>query len=262
MRKTLLAITLSIFSVAPALAARSPAETVSGFYKLRLENNSSGTPSGMELAAFSSYLAPELVCMLGAAMRYGEQYAKTLPNAKPPFAEGDLYSSRTEGPTRFKLGTSEIAGQSGRIRVRFFRDEEQGADDKGWEDVIHLSLIRKRWLISDIEYAGTFSDANHGSLKNWLNTTLSHPEAASRWDPRELSACELDTTPAPSKGKHSARDKKHGKHSAKANARAGNKAGKGSKAGKTVNAGKAGKTSKATSKSAKHASAAPRRHRR
>jgi len=214
MKQKLLSLMLSLLATAPVLAARSPADTVSGFYKLRIENSSSGAPSGMELAAFSSYLAPEVVCMLGAALRYGEQYSKALPDAKAPFSDGDLYSSNTAGPSRFKLGSANLASQRGQIRINLFHDEPQEElDSKGWEDIVHLALVRKKWLITDIEYAASFPGARQGSLMSTLRDTLSHPEASSHWDARELSACEMDPMPVKgkTKGKATAKKRKPGK---------------------------------------------------
>lgn len=209
MRQKFVAALFSFFALSPAIAARGPAETVSGFYNLRLQNGSSGVPSGLELAAFSSYLAPELVCMLGAAMRYSDQYAKTLPDKAPPFAEGDLYSSSPLIPSRFTSGSASSSGSKSEVHVRFFRDDTPELSDKGWEDLVHVSLQRRKWLISDIEYKGDFPDAVQGSLLARLRETLTHPDEASRWDPRELSACRIEATPAKSASKQKA--KKRGK---------------------------------------------------
>lgn len=211
---------LCLFASAAVQAARGPVDTVAGFYKLRIESGSNGTPSGRDLASFSSYLAPELVCLLGASLRYRDQYAKALPDRALPLSEGDLYSSHPEGPTRFTLGALD----GNRIPVHFYRNE---ADDKGWDDVVQISQVRKRWVIRDIEYSG-----GHGSLVARLRNTLSHPEAAAGWDARELESCVLEPRP-----EHGA-TKEHGKKS--------KHAGKGTKADRKAKSSHNKKADKAT----------------
>ena len=213
----ILPLVLCLFASVAVQAARGPVETVSGFYKLRIESGSNGTPSGRDLAGFSAYLTPELVCLLGASLRYRDQFSKTLPDRTLPFSEGDLYSSRPEGPTRFTLG----AADGNQIPVHFYHGE---SDEKGWEDVVKLTQVRGRWLISDIEYQS--SADSHSSLVARLLATLSHPEAASKWDARELESCVILPR---SERSADVREGKHGKHGKK-HARKGSKAEKGAKA--------------------------------
>lgn len=213
----ILPLALCLFASAAAQAVRGPAETVSSFYKLRIESGSNGTPSGRDLAGFSSYLAPELVCLLGASLRYRDQFSKTLPDRPLPLSEGDLYSSRLEGPTRFTLG----AADGSRIPVHFYHGE---SDEKGWEDVVKLTQVRGRWLISDVEYQSPSGQS--GSLVARLRATLSHPEAASKWDARELESCVI--LPRHERSAD-AGDGKHGKHGKK-HARKGSKSEKSAKA--------------------------------
>lgn len=182
----------ALMLVAPGavLAQTSPAQTVDSFFTARLGGASSGAPSGAELLGFSPYLAPELVCLLGAAQRYSEQYAKAMPGDKPPFVEGDLYSSHFEVPTAFHSEPPRIDGDLATVRVRFEFAAPEGTIS--WHDDVKVRHInRRRWQIEDIAYQGEFAFGNHGSLRDNLTTALKSPVAGSGWDPRELSSCEI-----------------------------------------------------------------------
>jgi hypothetical protein len=191
----------------PAHALLGPEDVVSGFYTTRLASQSSGTPSGRELAEFSIYLAPELVCLLGAALRYDESFLAANPDSKPPFAEGDLYSSSFEVPTRFTLGKLQQSKSGAMIPVHFYRDEEGKPDTQGWQDLVHLKLTRKRWLISDVEYKGNFSSGNKGRLFETLHDTLDASQTLADWNPREIDACTMDTVKPKAKAKNKAKPK-------------------------------------------------------
>ncbi|WP_018608407.1 DUF3828 domain-containing protein [Uliginosibacterium gangwonense] len=234
MKKTLLALTLSVLAAVPAMAARGPADVVSAFYQLRVEKGNKGAPTGMELADYSTYLAPELVCRLGASLRYTDQLGKAVPDAKLPFTDRDLYSNQTEGPKRFKLGAAEVGGQSGSIRVHLFRDE---TDNATWEDTVHVRMQRRHWVIQDIEYGD-----GSGSLIKTLDATLAHPDAASHWDSRELEACNVGQKSEQTSSRHGKAGK--GKH-----AKAGKgKAGKGRAAAHSSRSAKSGAKSSHRSK--------------
>lgn len=239
MKKTLLALTLSVLAAVPAMAARGPADAVSAFYQLRVEKGNKGVPTGMELADYSNYLAPELVCRLGASLRYTDQLSKAAPDAKLPFTDHDLYSHQSEGPKRFKLGAAEIGGQSGSIRVHLFRDE---SDSTGWEDTVRVRMQRRHWVIQDIEYGD-----GSGSLIKTLDATLSHPDAASHWDTRELEACNVGQVGKQTSSRHSKASK--GKHAkGKAGAHTSRTAKSGAKTSAKAKAGGKASASKTTKK--------------
>lgn len=182
----------------PVLAQTSPAQTVDSFLILRLADHSSGAPSGATLLSYSPYFAPELVCLLGAAQRYSEQHAKALPGDKPPFVEGDLYSSSFEVPTHFQAEAPRVQGDTATVRVRFEVATANGGEAgarTSWQDEMRLRHINgRRWQIEDVVYQGEFPFGNHGSLRANLLAVLSNPQAGSGWDARELTSCEIPAT--------------------------------------------------------------------
>lgn len=195
MRHQITAGLLALFALSPALAARSPLDTVNQFYTLRLQHGAYDTPTGLDLAAFSSYLAPELVCMLGAAIRYSDQYARALPDQPRPFANIDLYASGPTLPSRFTAGSSQTNGSNNTTQVSFSLDSTADTPATEWVDTVHVSLRRKRWLISDIEYGQPSTEAAPGSLMGRLREVLTHPHEAAQWDVRELGACVIEAAP-------------------------------------------------------------------
>ncbi|MDP5239058.1 hypothetical protein Q9Q94_05920 [Uliginosibacterium sp. 31-16] len=203
-----------------AFAQRGPEDVVRDFYTARVASTSTGAPSGRELAEFSAHLGPELVCLLGAALRYDEKFAQAYPDDKPPFVEGDLYSSSFTAPTRFSLGKLQQKAGSASIPVHFYLDDTDKPDTTGWQDLVHLKIVRKHWAIADIEYqAGT---SNKGTLFTSLREKLENAEPAAGWSVRELDSCTMDKVPA--KGKTKAKAKTTGKTKAKAVAKPAAKA--------------------------------------
>ncbi|MBS1207697.1 MAG: hypothetical protein H6R19_95 [Proteobacteria bacterium] len=227
-----LLVPLLSFACSAAFAYSGPAEVVQNFYTARLASQNSGVPSGRELADFSTYLGPELVCLLGAALRYDDKFELAHPGEKPPFAEGDLYSSSVEIPTRFTLGALHMQGGSASLPVHFYLDQADKPDTQGWQDLVHLKVIRKRWQITDIEYQGGTAFGNQGQLFSKLRETLVKATPVAGWNVRELDSCTLDKV-APAKSKSKAK----GKHATK---------GKSKVAGKSKAVGKSKTVSKST----------------
>jgi len=242
----LLLIPLLSLACSAAFAYPGPAEVVQNFYTARLASQSSGAPSGRELADFSTYVSPELVCLLGAALRYDEKFEQARPGEKPPFVEGDLYSSSFEIPTRFTLGALQMNGGSANLPVHFYLDQADKPDTKGWQDLIQLKVIRKRWQIADIEYQGGSAFGNKGQLFAHLRESLEKAEPVAGWNVRELDSCTLDkVAPAKAKGKVKGKHVGKGKNKLASKSKATSK----SKAsGKSKISSKSSTASKSTAK--------------
>lgn len=204
-----------------AFAQRGPEDVVRDFYTARVASTSTGAPSGRELAEFSAYLGPELVCLLGAALRYDDKFAQARPDDKPPFVEGDLYSSSFTAPTRFSLGKLQQKSGGASIPVHFYLDDTDKPDATGWQDLVHLKIVRKRWAISDIEYQNS-AGSNKGTLFSGLREKLENAEPVAGWSVRELDSCTMDKV-AP-KGKAKSKAKTTSKTKAKVVAKPGTKA--------------------------------------
>ncbi|MEN3112829.1 hypothetical protein ACFONG_00335 [Uliginosibacterium paludis] len=198
----------------PALAlASTPEDAAQAFYAARLASETMGAPGGLELADFSQYLGPELVCVLGAARRYNDAYLEARPGEVPPFAHGDLYSGAEERPARFTLGKASVKGERATISARF---EYDGADGHAFErsSTLHMLLHKRHWVINEIDYTeAPVIPMPKPGLVAGLREALDHGNPEIGWSARQLDGCPVDGELARLKAaqvkKESAGKKKH-----------------------------------------------------
>ena len=109
------------------------------------------------------------------ALQYQELYIASHPDEpstagppviyKPPFVDGDYFSSLFEGPKSFKVGQTFAGGnRSWRVHVHFSYDPSL----TGWEDVIIVTEQRGRYVIDDILYSGVGPFNPSGRLSDCL----------------------------------------------------------------------------------------------
>jgi hypothetical protein len=177
----------------PVLAmASTPEDAAQAFYTARLASESMGAPGGMELAEFSTYLGPELVCLLGAARRYNDAHLATHPGQVPPFSHGDIYSGGEDHPTRFTLGKARINGQRATLSAQFEFQTEDGQSVQR-EDTLHMLLSKRHWVINDIEYGEAPSFAlPKKALVEGLREALGQASPELGWDAKQLDGCPVD----------------------------------------------------------------------
>lgn len=249
-----LPIVLLALGSLPALASAStPEETAQAFFTARLASDSLGAPSGMELADFSTYLGPELVCLLGATRRYSDAHGEALPEQAAPFSSGDLYSGGERIPLHFSLGKATIRGERASLKASF----EYEGGDAGLirrEETLKMLLHKRRWVINDIEYAEAPAFALPGrELVGGLRDALEQGNRIAGWDARQLAGCPVDGELARLKAAqqrkeaHATKGKKKSAHASSA----GKKKTASSKAPAKKPAGKPG-THKSSASSKRH----------
>ena len=158
----------------PSLDAPSP--VVVAFYTARIASKTTGAPSADVLRQFAPLLSDTLVALLRAAAVMEDRAIKLAPDEKPPFAEGDLYSSLFEGPTAFSLVRDTVAARQRKVVMRFVR-VDNGAS-YSWTDTVYLGKHDRYDVIDDIRYGGAGEFGNHGSLRASLEASLSELNAA------------------------------------------------------------------------------------
>lgn len=188
MRHLVASLALLCATCLPAHAATSPQEAAQAFYSARLKSPTNGVPGGMDLASWSEYLGPELVCLLGAARRYNDAFGKARPEETQPFAEGDLFSSAAVTPSRFTPGKLQQSAGRASLQIEFQLDQPEQAV-LVWEDRLHLIQHKRDWVINDIEYLGGAHMANSGRLIDNLRKTLGAAPTLADWDARQLEGC-------------------------------------------------------------------------
>jgi hypothetical protein len=164
----------ALFAPLPACAADAAKLAAADFYRtyreLRETGGLTGIPNAAQLAQLSSLLAPELSSLLGAALAERQRCAKLYPDDKPPWIEGDIFSSNFEGFTTVTVHDSKPRGQKRSVGVHFAYVE--GRHRVSWTDVLVLDNALGRWLVDDIYYHAKFAFGSgfgshlQSSLKN------------------------------------------------------------------------------------------------
>jgi hypothetical protein len=159
-------------TLAAAPAARGdPAVVVQKFYLACLSLHVRGLPSKAEMKKLSPLLSSDLLRLIRDARTYQKKLATEHPDDKPPFADGDLFSSLFEGPTRFTVGAVEPRGDGFRVVVRFERDDPRDPNAPfKWEDAAILKAESGRLVLDDIELLGGWDFATRGRLSEILKT--------------------------------------------------------------------------------------------
>lgn len=156
--------------VACALACArpdSPAGAVRAFYAERVRLRIDGVPNADQLAAVAPLVSDTLRALLGAARRLRDAEAARAPDEKPPFVEGDLFSSLFEGPTSFEVDSTATGAV---VPVRLVRADDAGRT--AWTDRVVAREERGRWVVDDVEYGGRWEMANRGTLRAALSSAL------------------------------------------------------------------------------------------
>lgn len=129
--------------------ANSPNKPVEDFYNLYLKTHPNGLPSLEEEKALAPYLSKRLLALIEEARSYQRAFIKQHPNDKPPWADGCLFASLFEGPTRFKI--SHVIANSdltSTVTVHFWYESDE------WEDSVIVRAEAGRFVIDDILMSG------------------------------------------------------------------------------------------------------------
>lgn len=154
------------------------AEPVEALYAVLIDSAVSGAPSATQLAAMAPHLSAELRQLLTEARDLRDAEAAAHPDEKPPFAEGDLFSSLVEGPTGMAIHASPEGDASRRLVVQF--TDRRATPAVTWSDTVVVIEEEGRLVVADVLYGGTWDFANRGSLLETLHANL-HPAGPAAW---------------------------------------------------------------------------------
>lgn len=172
MMKTNLAIFLTLlnatllFAATPSEVSESPEKTVQVFVAERLRLRVTGLPDEKARQVLDPFLSPSLLESMERARREQLDHLRNFPDEKPPWIEGDLFSSLFEGPHRFRVGEARIEGERAEVPVAYERTER--GDTVKWTDTFLLTKSPQGWRIDDVRYGGTWDFSNQGTLKESL----------------------------------------------------------------------------------------------
>lgn len=173
-------------------APSSPSETAAQFYTLLDGLGVSGVPDSLALDAVQPYLDSTLVGLLVEARHQRDSVARLVPREKPPFIDGDLFSSLFEGNTSFGIRRVSTRGDT-TFAVMAFTNAMQPPTVK-WTDTLVI-LPRPsakpnspQFVIADLRYGTGWDFGNRGSLVRNLRAALA-PDSARGTPPATPAAC-------------------------------------------------------------------------
>ena len=152
-------------------------QAITGFYSIHTGQDAGGglpTPSNMR--RMRPFLSVRLAEAIEAARRYQADYVAAHPAQKspgggppiinkPPFVDGDLFSSLYEGARAFEVVDIEPHGEDTWVStVRFHYDP----DLDGWVDRIAVTRVDGHYGVDDVLYARTMGFGPKGKLSEVL----------------------------------------------------------------------------------------------
>jgi hypothetical protein len=166
---------LLLAMLVPAGCAHDPERqaavaAVEGLYGELAAHPVSGAPSTEELDALTPWLGEELERLLAKARTVHDLERERAPGDKPPFNDGDLFSSLFEGPTAFDVGPASADGRTWRVPVAFTYVAPGSSTD--WTDTVIVAKEAGGWVVVDLIYGGDWDFAMRGSLAANLRAGL------------------------------------------------------------------------------------------
>ena len=142
----------------------SPARAAEPFYRTKLELKIDGLPQEWQLANLTPLITPELNRVIEKAMFTQAAFIFNKKEGKPPWVEGDLFSSLFEGVTTFKTGAVSITGTTAEVPLAL--THTANGQTTQWTDHLILKQVQSgSWLVDDLRYGGTWDAATRGTLR-------------------------------------------------------------------------------------------------
>jgi hypothetical protein len=161
--KTLLALLLLVTT---AQAAPSPKDVATQFYRTCHKLKISGLPNAQQTKLLAPYLSQDLQQLIKTTREKQAKFIKEHPDEKPPWIEGDFFSSSFEGSHGFRVGTPVVQEARAEVPIHlFYRD---GKNLIRWSDTLVLTRTNKGWVVSDLLYKATWEFKPGTSLRGVL----------------------------------------------------------------------------------------------
>ena len=167
------------------LPAAAPEQVVADLYAALNTLRPSGAPTDTQRLILAPLLSAELTGLLQRADAARTAARAAAPTEKPPFTDGDLFSSLFEGPTAFTVGkaVSAAAAPGGRLGdlqvpvdlVHTIDPAAGGGEPATWTDTVLLREENGRFVVADIAFGGGWDFANTGTMIAALRAGLGEP---------------------------------------------------------------------------------------
>jgi hypothetical protein len=149
-----------------------PGAVVVNFYSLYRNIDSGGIPQPADLQKLEPMFTTRLRSLLDEARQYQAAYARTHPMDKPPFIDGDLFSSNFEGFKTSSLGAvKRLSGDTYRVEVHLsYWDPSDTKTVVKWTDAVRVVREQGKLLIDDFEFLADWPFAQKGRLSDILQS--------------------------------------------------------------------------------------------
>ena len=158
-----------------AMAAAADVEhAVHTFYKVYLKLGVGGVPSRTQQAQFAPLISTSLASLLRDARRAEEAHERRTKNQEPPLVEGDLFTSLFEGAHTYAIAGCTPAAATAECSVTLTYVDPRDASKYTWTDRVLCVRARRRWVVNDIVFGGSWDFARQGRLTDTLRAVAAH----------------------------------------------------------------------------------------
>ncbi len=168
MRRTGVTVATTLLLAACGRQPATATEAVTQFYTVLDAVGVHRVPDAPQLKALAPYLGDSLAHVLDRARVLRDSAEKSAPGEKPPFADGDIFSSLFEGRTASVVKDSVARGDTTLVVVQFTNDTQKPALD--WKDTVVVVKQGERFRIADIRYGTAWEFGFRGRLLDLLTT--------------------------------------------------------------------------------------------
>ena len=181
-----IAATVALSTLAAVAACRpsapsSPSESAAQFYTLLDGLGVRGVPDSLALDAVAPYLDSTLLGLLTDARHTRDDFRRRYPSDKPPFVDGDLFSSLFEGNTSFAIRSTVARGDTTMVVMAFTNSMQPPT--VAWTDTLVVvpranpAPMSPQFVIADLRYGASWDFANRGSMVASLRAAISEARA-------------------------------------------------------------------------------------
>lgn len=160
---------LSVFAVSNAYAQQPTSKVFAErFYRKYLELNVRGLPDEKQLKSFSPYLSADLLRLFKKAQIEQKRFIKeNSADMKPPWTDGDMFTSLFEGAQSYKIGKTKKRSAYTDVSVNL--EYKENAKPSRWTDTLVLVQTKKGWRVWDIRLNGKWEFKSANSLRQDLS---------------------------------------------------------------------------------------------
>jgi hypothetical protein len=144
----------------------TPASAAKAFYTELQGRKLRGLSQNKDWDFIVQLMTPELASAVRRAQAEQADFIKKNPDEKPPWVDGDLFSSLFEGPQQFSIGKAALSGKTATVPLTFAYTES--GNTTKWTDTLMLAKTEKGWLIQDLSYGGGWEFGSKGTLLDAL----------------------------------------------------------------------------------------------